>query len=43
MKRFLSGILAALMLVVLCACGKQETATIRLSEVTHSVFYAPQS
>ena len=42
MKRFLSGVLAALMLVVLCACGKQETATVRLSEVTHSVFYAPQ-
>ena len=34
--------LAALMLVVLCACGRQETATVRLSEVTHSVFYAPQ-
>ena len=42
MKRFLCGVLAALMLVVLCACGKQETATVRLSEVTHSVFYAPQ-
>ena len=39
MKRFLCGVLAALMLVVLCACGKQETATVRLSEVTHSVFY----
>lgn len=42
MKRFLCGVLAALMLVALCACGKQETATVRLSEVTHSVFYAPQ-
>ena len=42
MKRFLCGVLAALTLVVLCACGKQETATVRLSEVTHSVFYAPQ-
>ena len=42
MKRFLCGVLAALMLVVLCASGKQETATVRLSEVTHSVFYAPQ-
>ena len=42
MKPFLCGVLAALMLVVLCACGKQETATVRLSEVTHSVFYAPQ-
>ena len=42
MKRFLCGVLAALMLVVLCACGKQETTTVRLSEVTHSVFYAPQ-
>ena len=42
MKRFLCGVLAALMLVALCACGKQETATVRLSEVTHSVFYSPQ-
>ena len=42
MKRFLCGVLAALMLVVLCACGKQETNTVRLSEVTHSVIYAPQ-
>ncbi|MET0016368.1 ABC transporter substrate-binding protein [Oscillibacter sp.] len=27
-----------------CACGKtaQETVTVRLNEVTHSVFYAPQ-
>ena len=41
-KTLLAALLAALMLVVLCACGKQETATVRLSEVTHSVFYAPQ-
>ena len=42
MKRFLCGVLAALMLVVLCACGKQETAAGRLGEVTHSVFCATQ-
>lgn len=34
------GILASLC----CGCGqsKQETVTVRLNEVTHSVFYAPQ-
>ena len=42
MKRFLCGVLAVLLPAALCACGKQETATVRLSEVTHSVFYAPQ-
>ena len=42
MKRFLCGVLAVLLLAALCACGTQETATVRLSEVTHSVFYAPQ-
>ena len=43
MKKLLTFLLAALMIVPgLCACGKQETATVRLSEVTHSVFYAPQ-
>ena len=41
-KRYRCGVLAALMPVVFCACGKQKTATVRLSEVTHSVFYAPQ-
>lgn len=25
----------------LCACGKSDKTTIRLSEVTHSIFYAP--
>ena len=42
MKRFLCGVLAVLLPAALCACGAQETATVRLSEVTHSVFYAPQ-
>ena len=42
MKRFLCGVLAVLLPAAMCACGKQETATVRLSEVTHSVFYAPQ-
>ncbi len=27
--------------VLLCACGKKDDNTIRLSEVTHSLFYAP--
>ena len=27
--------------VMLCACGKKDEDVIRLSEVTHSVFYAP--
>ena len=42
MKRFLCGVLAVLLPAAMCACGTQETATVRLSEVTHSVFYAPQ-
>ncbi len=37
MKRFLCGVLAVLLLVALCACGKQETATRPPEEVTHSV------
>ena len=43
MKRFLCGVLAVLLPAALCACGTQETATVRLSEVTHSVFYARRS
>lgn len=40
-----AALLLALMLTIttlLPACGKQENIRIRLSEVTHSVFYAPQ-
>lgn len=34
----------ALVGALLCGCGekKEETVTVRLNEVTHSVFYAPQ-
>lgn len=43
MKKLLTFLLAALMIVPgLCACGKQDTTVVRLNEVTHSVFYAPQ-
>lgn len=45
MKRFLSLFSAALMVFGLCCgCGEtqQKTVTVHLSEVTHSVFYAPQ-
>ena len=45
MKRKLSLLLAACALLgtVLTGCGgKAETVKVRLNEVTHSVFYAPQ-
>lgn len=44
MKRLIAVVTAALMLLVgLCACSQQESLKkITLSEVTHSVFYAPQ-
>ena len=44
MKKILAFILAVLMMVpALCACGKADKKTVvRLNEVTHSVFYAPQ-
>ena len=44
MKKILSLLLFSLMLLSLCCgCGQTKQATtIRLNEVTHSVFYAPQ-
>jgi len=44
MKKILASVLCTLFLVSLCACGSQKTAQshVVLSEVTHSVFYAPQ-
>ena len=43
MKKLLTFLLAVLMMVpVLCACGQKNTSVVRLNEVTHSVFYAPQ-
>lgn len=44
MKKLLSLLLTPLLLFTLCCgCGKtKQTTTVRLNEVTHSVFYAPQ-
>ncbi len=43
MKKLASIILVLLLLLGLTACGgKEEAATVRISEVAHSVFYAPQ-
>ena len=43
MKKLLTFLLAVLMIVpALCACGQKNTIVVRLNEVTHSVFYAPQ-
>jgi NitT/TauT family transport system substrate-binding protein len=43
MKKIIAILLAAAIAAALCACGSapQKTA-VRLNEVTHSVFYAPQ-
>lgn len=46
MKKLLALLCAATLAASLCACGSttapKETVTVRLNEVTHSVFYAPQ-
>jgi NitT/TauT family transport system substrate-binding protein len=44
MKKILSALwVPALLLSLCCGCGKrQESTVVRLNEVTHSVFYAPQ-
>lgn len=45
MKKLLALLCAVTIAASLCACGKtaaRETVTVRLNEVTHSVFYAPQ-
>ena len=44
MKKIFSVLLVPVMLLLCCGCGekKPETVTVRLNEVTHSVFYAPQ-
>ena len=44
MKKFLAAILGALFVLVpftACAGGEEGTTRVRVSEVTHSVFYAP--
>lgn len=48
MKRNLGIKIIALVLVLclaslsFCGCGEKEIKTVRLNEVTHSIFYAPQ-
>ena len=45
MKKFICVLMAAVMALSLTACGKTEQKGLRkitLSEVTHSIFYAPQ-
>jgi NitT/TauT family transport system substrate-binding protein len=41
MKR-LSVLLALILIFPLAACSKDEVQTVRVAEVTHSIFYAPQ-
>ncbi len=42
MKMILTVILVLCQIFAFTACGKDKTVTIKLSEVTHSIFYAPQ-
>ena len=42
MKMILAVILVLCQIFAFTACGKDKTVTIKLSEVTHSIFYAPQ-
>lgn len=45
MKRFTAFLIAAVLMLSLCACGGGDTGektVVRVNEVTHSVFYAPQ-
>ena len=42
MKRLVAMLLALMMIAMLTGCAKSEMRTVRLHEVTHSVFYAAQ-
>lgn len=42
MKKLLSILAAAALALSCAACGHAETQKVRLCEVTHSIFYAPQ-
>ncbi|KML46822.1 MULTISPECIES: ABC transporter substrate-binding protein [Bacillaceae] len=42
MKTSILLMLAVILIVPLAACGKDEMQTVRIAEVTRSIFYAPQ-
>ena len=42
MKKFWAVLLAFLMTLGLTACAEEAVTTVKVSEVAHSVFYAPQ-
>ncbi|USK49275.1 ABC transporter substrate-binding protein [Bacillus sp. CMF12] len=42
MKASMLFLLAVILIVPLAACGKDEMQTVRIAEVTRSIFYAPQ-
>ena len=42
LKASISVSIVALLLVFMVACNKEETKTVRVAEVTRSIFYAPQ-
>lgn len=42
MKSCITFLLVISMLTFIVACGKEETKTVRVAEVTRSIFYAPQ-
>ncbi|URM33743.1 ABC transporter substrate-binding protein [Cytobacillus firmus] len=42
MKTSMLLVLAVILIVPLAACGKDEMQTVRIAEVTRSIFYAPQ-
>ncbi|WHY61069.1 ABC transporter substrate-binding protein [Cytobacillus firmus] len=42
MKTSMLLMLAVILIVPLAACGKDEMQTVRIAEVTRSIFYAPQ-
>ncbi|EWG10622.1 ABC transporter substrate-binding protein [Cytobacillus firmus] len=42
MKASMLFLLALILIVPLAACGKDEMQTVRIAEVTRSIFYAPQ-
>ena len=42
LKALLAAILAISLAISFTACGEKDLVVIRLNEVTHSIFYAPQ-